>query len=426
MILRQVTGTLLTRVWTAAAGMVVVMLAGHHLGAQGLGEIGLIVLALSLIMLLASVACGGPMVYLAPRYPRAALLRQAYLWSLGTAVLAVPVMWYGGLVPREYALHVVGLAVLQSAFTAHFGLLLGQQRIKAMNAIAAVQSLAQVAVFAAMVLLFGETTAMAYVIASYGSFGLSVVLSSLVVYRAKARTPVLSPEGPLLKATLHYGGFGQTANLLQLLTYRLSYLFVERFQGTAALGVYSVGVQLSESAWLAPRSLAMVLYSKITNTADPTVRKDLTLAIMKAAVFSAFGVVGVLLLLPEAFLQRLFGDEVVGLWPVFACMAPGILFASSSQAFAHYFSGIGIAHNNTIGSMLSLVVTAVLGWMTIPTFGALGAACTATAAYLVGWVYQVVRFMQHSGASFGELLPNAKDLRTLQGALLRMQGKDRS
>jgi O-antigen/teichoic acid export membrane protein len=404
MILRQVTGTLITRVWTAAAGMLVVMLAGHQLGAKGLGEIGLIVLGLSLIMLPANVACGGPMVYLAPRYPRAALLRQAYLWAIGTAVAAAPLMWFGGLVPQVYALHVVALAVLQSIFTAHFGLLLGQQRIKAMNAIAALQSLAQVSVFAFLVLVAEKGTAMAYVLASYGSFGLSVVLSTLVVYRASARTPALAPEGPLLKATLHYGGFGQTANLLQLLTYRLSYLFVERFKGTAALGVYSVGVQLSESAWLAPRSLAMVLYSKITN---------------------AVGVVGVLLLLPEAFLQRLFGDEVVGLWPVFACMAPGIVLASSSQAFAHYFSGIGIAHNNTIGSLLSLVVTAVLGWITIPTHGALGAAATATAAYLVGWVYQVVRFMQHSGASFQELLPNAKDLHLLRTALLRIQGRNR-
>jgi len=425
MILRQVTGTLITRVWTAAAGMVVVMLAGHHLGAQGLGEIGLIVLGLSLIMLPANVACGGPMVYLAPRYPRAALLRQAYVWSLATALVALPMMWYSGLVPRAYALHVVGLAVLQSVFTAHFGLLLGQQRIKAMNAIAALQSLAQVGIFAGLVLLAEEGTAMAYVLASYGSFGLSVVLSTLVVYRASARTPLLAPEGPLLKATLHYGGFGQTANLLQLLTYRLSYLLLERFKGTAALGVYSVGVQLSESAWLAPRSLAMVLYSKITNTADPLVRKDLTLAIMKAAVASAVAVVGVLLLMPEALLQRLFGEEVVGLWPVFAWMAPGIVLASSSQAFAHYFSGIGIAHNNTIGSLLSLVVTAVMGWLTIPTYGALGAAGTATAAYLVGWLYQVVRFMRHADASFGELLPNAKDLGLLQSALLRMQGKEK-
>ncbi len=421
MILRQVTGTLITRVWTAAAGMLVVMLAGHKLGAQGLGEIGLIVLGLSLIMLPANVACGGAMVYLAPRYPRAALLHQAYAWSLATAVLAAPVMWWGGLVPRAYALHVVALALVQALFTAHFGLLLGQQRIKAMNAIAALQSLAQVLVFAALVLLFAVRDAMAYVLASYASFTLSLVLSSIVVYRATARTPVLPGEGPLLRTTLRYGGFGQTANLLQLLTYRLSYLLVDHFKGTKALGVYSVGVQLSESAWLAPRSLAMVLYSKVTNTPDPKVRKDLTLAIMKAAVASAVLVVTVLLVIPEPLLQRLFGREVVGLWPVFAWMAPGIVLASSSQAFAHYFSGIGIAHNNTIGSLLSLVVTAGMGWATVPAHGAVGAAATATAAYLVGWVYQAVRFMQHTGAGAGELLPNRADLKLLQGALLRLR-----
>lgn len=423
MILRQVTGTLITRIWTAVAGMVVVMLAGHRLGAEGLGDMGLIVLGLSLIMLPAAVACGGPMVYLAPRYPRPALLKQAYAWALGTSLLAAPVMWWSGMVPRPYALHVVAMALLQSIFTTHFGLLLGQQRIKAMNAIAAIQSVVQLGTFALFLLVLQERTAMAYVWASYCSFASSVLLSALVVYRAKARTPTLPPEGPLLKATLRYGGYGQTANLLQLLTYRLSYLVLEHFKGKKALGVYSVGVQLSESAWLAPRSLAMVLYSKITNTADPVVRKDLTLAIMKAAVASAVGVVGVLLLLPEAFLQRLFGPEVVSLWPVFAWMAPGIVLASSSQAFAHYFSGIGIAHNNTIGSLLSLVITVVFAYLTIPTYGAVGAAATATMAYLVGWIYQVVRFLQHTGASFSEVFPNGRDVQLLRSVLLRMGGQ---
>jgi len=423
MILRQVTGTLVTRVWTALAGMLVVMLAGHRLGAQGLGEMGLIVLGLSLVMLAANVACGGAMVYLAPRFPRGQLLRQAYLWSVGTAVVAAPVMWWGGLVPRDYALHVVVLALIQSVFTAHFSLLLGQQRIKAMNAIAALQSLAQVAVFAGVLMVLAMRSAMAYVLASYASFTLSLVLSTWVVYRAKARSPVLPAEGPLLRTTLHYGGFGQTANLLQLLTYRLSYLLVDNFKGTKVLGVYSVGVQLSESAWLAPRSLAMVLYSKVTNTADPKVRKDLTLAIMKAAVASAVAVVGVLLVLPEPLLQRLFGKEVVGLWPVFAWMAPGIVLASSSQAFAHYFSGIGIAHNNTVGSLLSLVVTAVMGWLTVPAYGAIGAAATATAAYAVGWVYQAVRFMQHTGASVTDLLPNTADVALLRSVLVRFRNK---
>jgi hypothetical protein len=36
-----------------------------------------------------------------------------------------------------------------------------------------------------------------------------------------------------------------------------------------------------------------------------------------------------------------------------------------------------------------------------------------------------VRFMQHSGASFQELLPNAKDLHLLRTALLRIQGRNR-
>jgi Na+-driven multidrug efflux pump len=70
-------------------------------------------------------------------------------------------------------------------------------------------------------------------------------------------------------------------------------------------------------------------------------------------------------------------------------------------------------------------VTAIVGWSTVPAYGVLGAALTATAAYFVGWVYQAVRFMRHSGASFGDLFPNGRDLAILKSVLVRVSGRIR-
>ena len=57
--LKQATGTVLSRVFVAAMNLLVMVLAGHAFGAAGLGTIGLIVLGITLVMLPANLIGGG-------------------------------------------------------------------------------------------------------------------------------------------------------------------------------------------------------------------------------------------------------------------------------------------------------------------------------------------------------------------------------
>ena len=81
--IRPVVGTIFTRVFVQAMNLLVIMLAGHALGAEGLGAISLIVLAITIVVLINNVVGGGALVYLAPRAPLARLLRTAYGWAIG-------------------------------------------------------------------------------------------------------------------------------------------------------------------------------------------------------------------------------------------------------------------------------------------------------------------------------------------------------
>ncbi|MCB9169102.1 MAG: polysaccharide biosynthesis C-terminal domain-containing protein [Flavobacteriales bacterium] len=425
--IRPIVGTFLARAWTTVSNLLVVMVAGHALGTQGLGVISLVVLGITIIQLVNNLVGGGALVYLAPRAPRRELLWPAYAWALITAGLA----WVGlhvtqdlgagggiTFVPSGYGPHVVALALIQSLYNVHLNLLVGHQRLRTFNRIAAVQSLVLLLVFVALLRLPGPHDAHRYVQASYAAFGGTLVLSTIALLRVKAVSQ-LSAEENVLRRMVRQGTQIQTANLLQLLNYRLAYYLIESFRGLSALGIYSVANQLAEGAWLAPRSLGLVLYSTVSNTEEKDRQRDLTLSLMKLAVLAAAGVIVVLLVLPGLVYQRLFGPGIVGLFPLIALLTPGILAMSASQAFSHFYSGTGRNRHNAVGSFLGTVMTLGAGLLLIPRSGLAGAALTASMAYVANFIYQLVVFLRLTSGRLTDLWITRKDLDRGRAAVAR-------
>ena len=219
---------------------------------------------------------------------------------------------------------------------------------------------------------------------------------------------------------LQQGAMVQGANAMQLVSYRLSYWLIRHFHGTPALGLYSVGNQLAESAWLAPKSLGLVLYSKVSNTPEADRQRTLTLTMMKVAVACAFAVLIVIIALPDVAYGMAFGHEITGLRPIALLLAPGIVCMAASQAFSHYFSGTGRNRHNMIGSGLGLLISVVLGLILIPRYALHGAAITASCAYGANAIYQAIVFLRGTGSSLVDLFPNTKDVTRVKELLRGM------
>lgn len=411
--IRPAIGSVIARAWTTLANLLVIMVAGHLLGAEGLGAISLVVLAITLIQLLNNVVGGGALVHLVPRAPLPALLRPAYGWAVLTALVAFAVLKLLPLVPDGLSGHVVVLALMQSFYTIHLNVLLGRQRIAAYNRITALHGLVLLVVFAALVRMPGGASVEAYVQASYAAFATTLGLSAWALVQ-RAPDPAMPEVEGLLRRMLMQGMHVQGANTMQLLNYRFAYYLIEHFQGLAALGVYSVATQLAEGAWLVPRSLGMVLYSAVSNEVTAERQRALTLTVFKASVAAAAAALLVALLLPDAVYALLFGAEVHGVRPLLACLAPGIAAMAASQAYSHYFSGVGRNVHNAVGSGLGLVVTIGAGLVLVPTWGTMGAALTASLAYAVNAAYQGWRFVGLSGARISDHWPGRADLDRLR------------
>ena len=423
--LRQVTGTIASRVFVTLMNLLVIMLAGHRLGAEGLGVISLIVLGITLIMLPANLIGGGSLVYLVPRVPLLKLLKPAYAWAVISACVAFPLLRTFPLVPSGVEVHVVALALMQALYSIHLSVLIGQQRILQHNAITALQALVLLVTFIMAANMGDHAHVIDYVWASYASFGSTLLLSAFAMRWNTA--PIDVAPRSTVRFMLKQGAMVQGANAMQLVNYRLAYWLIEHFQGKAALGLYSVGNQLAESAWLAPKSLGLVLYSKISNlpngqagTPNDEQQRTLTLTIMKLAVACAIAVLLVMLALPDIAYRTAFGHEITGLRPIALLLAPGIICMAASQAFSHYFSGTARNKHNVIGSGLGLLITVALGFALIPRFALHGAAIAASCAYAANVIYQAVVFMRGTRSSVADLLPTARDVERARELLKRL------
>ncbi|MBK9177047.1 MAG: polysaccharide biosynthesis C-terminal domain-containing protein [Flavobacteriales bacterium] len=413
---RPIIGTVASRVAIAAFNLLLVALAAQVLGLADVGRISLLVLGISFILLVNNVVGGGGLVYLEPRHGTVTLRWLGYGWAVITAFAAYAVARTMHLIPDDLLLHVPMVALLQSIASIHLALLLGRERFAAHNSLQVMRAVLLLCAFAVLLRMNGARL-MDYVHACYLADGCTALLSGMLLSRRPGQR---TDAAQAMIAALRQGLPAQMANALQLLNYRFSYYLMDRFQGAAALGIWSIATQLAESAWLVPKSLGTVLYARVSNMDEAIRQRDITLSVLKLSVGLALLAALVLVAVPEALFQSVFGDGVTGIRWMVLFMSPGLLAMAASQALSHYLSGVGLVRHNTIGSGIGLAVTLIAGYALIPQQGAQGAAITASCAYTASVLYQVVVFNRVAQARLRHFLPDRRDRERIAQLLRRL------
>lgn len=419
--IRVLSGTVASRVLVTFFNFLTIAFAAQALGKEGIGVISLILLGITIIMLLNNLVGGAAIVYLVPRLGARSLLLPSYIWAVITALIFYVVVHFVDLVPERYSFHVLALAFIQSIYTVHFNILIGREQIKVFNIITVAQAVIVFAVFDLMLHVMNEPDPKSYVWALYAAYGTSLIASIIAVRKHLGEEKAIDPIHAFGRI-IRYGAFTQSANVLQQLNYRLSYYIIEFYSGLGALGIYSIGTQLSEGAWITSKSMSMVQYARVSNTSDQQKNKYLTIAFIKLAVILTSVIMGILIVLPGSVYTWVFGPEIVGLRSIMLLLTPGILAMAASMMFSHYFSGTGAHHHNTIGSGIGLVVTLIAGFTLIPEYGLLGAAVTASLSYCTLTLYKGIVFIWLSKARILELLPNAADVRVAKTEWRKFRG----
>jgi len=408
---KKIVSTTASRLLIALANLAIVWIAARQLGAEGMGTISLVILGISINQMVSALVGGSALVYLVPRHPMMQLLMPAWIWAIVVSAGGSLLLGYFSLVPHDFIVDLFWISLLQSYFTINQNVLLGKEKVFQFNLMAVMQV---ILVLSTLLILFegySLYSVNSYIIALYVSFGSVFLISYAFIFKYTNYSRGWNMA--ILKETFRFGSYLQAASFMQLFNYRLSYYIIEKYFDRATLGVFSIGVQISESVWIISKSIAMVQYSRIANSTDAVYSQKLTGDFIKITTILTLAMIGILLLLPAQFFVFVFHGDFKDVTKVILSLSPGILAVAISLMLSHYFSGSGKPWHNTYSSGIGLIFTLALGFVLIPLYGLTGAGITASVAYMAGMLYQLSVFIRISPAGWRSLLFNRSDFKSL-------------
>ena len=221
-------------------------------------------------------------------------------------------------------------------------------------------------------------------------FGMLAVLVGLLVALTIARRFLRTylefhgvGRGGLAKvgAALHLGLRGQLGNVATYFNYRLDVFVVNYYLNTAAVGLYAVGVMISEAIWQVPNAAAMALVPRTARQLDRNAteftclvcRQVFSLALLTAFVVAALSAWVIPLVFGEAFRASV---------PVIWWILPGTVALAVSKVMCADLLARGVPEYSSLLAFVTLIVTVALDLILIPRMGIQGAALASSVAYL--------------------------------------------
>jgi O-antigen/teichoic acid export membrane protein len=414
-VLNKILNTFGTRLFSAVLNLLITIIISRFLGPEGKGEQGIIIATIAYILVFANLMGGSAIVYLVPRFSSSLIVLPAYIWSVITAVAFYFVLQFSSLVEGAMVFHIALLSVI-SAFTAiNSSVLIGKEKIAASNLVAFIQPLVITLSLALFFFMLKKNTIHSYILALYISFGIGFFVSLVYYFRVTGKFH-FEPPGEyriIIRHLFRYGLLNQLAHIFQLLSFRMSYYWLEQTYSSAEVGVYSNGTSLVESIWLISRSISLVQYARIANTTDRHYSQKLTLQLTYAGmIVSFFGLLALALLPPQVY-TAIYGEGFGEVGSVIRSLAPGVLLFNIALIIGHYFSGTGKYHVNTIASFAGMVVSVIAFNFMIPAYGITGAGWATSISYLITTIIVVWFFKNEAVVGFRETIPDRGEIKAL-------------
>lgn len=413
----KIAGTFTFKLLGAVLNFLIVVLISRFLGPAGKGEASLLIANISMTLLFTGILGGTALIYLTPRLNFYLLLLPAYAASFFICLAAGLAFYFSGLGTAAYCLHLGLLALLLSLFSVNNLVLLAREQVWRHNLLS---FLVPLLTGLLLVLLYwlSQPSFGAYRLALYGSYGALWLLSWYYLCQLPDAF-TLAGLGRALQQLGRYGFTGQLANIFAFLNNRLGFYLLRYFISVEAVGLYSVGVSVSEGLWLVGRSIALVQYARIANSRDAVQSARETVRLARLSLWLTVLALLVLLALPASFYQRIFGAGFGPAQKVVLGLSPGIAAVSLGNILIHFFSGLGQYRYNVRAAGLGLALLVPAAWLLIPLYGLWGAALATSLSQLAGAAYLVRAFGLRTGHPCWAFLPRRQDLALLKSRLLR-------
>ncbi len=328
--------------------------------------------------------------------PSSAVLRVMFMVVTAvSAPLVLAMALIGWLVPSQNVLLFAAVAIPFAMFAqSAMGIFLAEGDVRRINIMSLFPAVA-VFVYVPLILFVHRSLSVAL-----GVWALSYVAAAAYMMfslRPYRRNPQEASVKPLVKEQLTFGSQACLSSLVQYLDFRIDVFLVIYMLGSAALGIYSVGIAIGEFIWQLSSAMINPALQHIGGK-DRARAIEVTAKCMRHSFVLVFGAAVLVALLVGRLVPLLYGPAFAYGAVVTLALLPGIVAYSMMPSLAAFFSQqLGKPRTPFYFSALSMTICALVTALTLPHFGIIAAAVATSISYTVAFVAAAVYFIRRTG-----------------------------
>lgn len=407
--------TLISKIFTAFFSLGSSVLLSRYLGREPMGDIALVVMGVTISLIFSGVWAGPVLTYYASRKHKSGLMVPAYISGILFSFIVPIILGLFDLLKSELIPYTILICACQNIHGAHLSYLLGIEKVRAHNQSALLQVIIVFVGFAISILTKTQSIELYLLIVAFSFF----VAAFISAFYMKS---TIEKQGTILKTsieTARYSGSMQVATLFHFFNYRISYYFIDSLLGTATLGLFSLAMQIMEGVLLLSRSIATVLFSRVSASQNADEKLHKTLLSFKLAMLSTLACILVLFIVPADLFTLLFGPEFAGLKNVFYHISAGILLLSGLNILSSFYSGDYKASVNLYTSLIGLIAILLFCWPMTKYFGLAGAGWANALSFGSGLGLAIYILVKNYPVKLNDLTPKKHKFSALKNFISR-------
>jgi len=358
-------------------------------GSEGKGFVAIFAADISLVATFTNILTNSSVSFFLKKIGHSPLATLAFLWVFIVSSIAAVIVSFADVSVPVLPFFVV--AVLSGCITFHSSLFLGVQKIFQYNLVTLLMSALLLVFMILFHWLFPQTGYYAYFYAQILAYGLVLLLCHVFTRWIFGRIRFSFSYETLRKA-FNFGWQEELSAFMQFLNARLCFYLIGIYADMSSVGIFSVGVTVSEAIWVFSRSMALVQYSKVLKLGDTAEAWVET----RKVTFVSFAItalcIAVAACVPMSVFEYVFGNSFGHSKIVILMLAVGIVANSAALVLFNYFSALGRLKVLLLRSSSGLVVTLALAFVLIPRWGIDGACVVNSCSYLVSSAVLAVVF----------------------------------
>ena len=226
------------------------------------------------------------------------------------------------------------------------------------------------------------------------------------------------------KDLIKYGFFPMLALLMTTLNYRIDVLMLHQYEfiNDAVIGVYSLGLSLSDKIVVIPDTLKGVLVSKLAKGA----KDDEVAKVSRIGLWSSVLLFLMVSLLGRWVIEVFYGSDYIDAYPIIVITAFGMLAVVYFKFISQY--NIVNKRQKLNVALLSIAVVAdvILNMVFIPIWGINGAALATSIGNCICGVVFIAYFCRKTGVSVQEMIiPQKNDIAIIKSIFRKKSSVDK-